>query len=271
MVPLTFLSDYGTQDEWVGVCHGVIARVAPDVRVIDITHGVPRHDARRGALLLRGALPFMPPGVHLAVVDPQVGATGPRARRAVALRAADGRLLVGPDNGLLLPAAESAGGVVEAVDVGRSPWRLEPVSATFHGRDVFAPVAARLAAGGVLAEAGDPLDPDELARLDLPEVRLEDGDLVAHALWVDAFGNVGLDATHRDLTEAGLRPGQRLALACGGRAATALYATTFADVPPGEALVYVDATRTLAVAVNRGSAAERLGLAPDAELRVRAA
>src|SRR4051794_4935824 len=145
MPVLTFLSDYGLLDEFVGICHGVIARLAPEVRVIDVSHGVARHDIRAGALALRGALPYTPPGVHLAVVDPEVGGR----RRAVALRCAqEDRILVGPDNGLLCLAAEAFGGVVEAVEIGRSPHRLEPVSATFHGRDIFAPVAARLAARG---------------------------------------------------------------------------------------------------------------------------
>jgi hypothetical protein len=123
---ITFLSDYGLVDEFVGICHGVIATICPEARVIDLTHGVPRHNVRAGGLILRGALPYMPAGVHLAVVDPDVGA----ARRAVALRLGDGRLLVGPDNGLLWLAAEAGGGVVEAVDIARSPFRLEPVSAT---------------------------------------------------------------------------------------------------------------------------------------------
>src|SRR5437660_9297243 len=137
---ITFLSDYGLDDHFVGVCHGVIATICPQARVIDITHGIARHDVRAGALALRSALPYVPVGVHLAVVDPDVGAQ----RRAVALRVSDERLLVGPDNGLLWLAADQAGGVVEAVDIARSPFRLEPVSATFHGRDIFAPVAARL-------------------------------------------------------------------------------------------------------------------------------
>src|SRR5438270_6807937 len=150
---IIFLSDYGLADEFVGICHGVIATICPEARVIDLTHGVERHDVRAGALILRGALPFVPAGVHLAVVDPDVGAK----RRAVALRLADGRQLVGPDNGLLWLAAEAGGGVVEAADIARSPLRLEPVSATFHGRDIFAPVAAHLAAGASLTQAGDPV------------------------------------------------------------------------------------------------------------------
>jgi hypothetical protein len=161
---ITFLSDYGLHDDFVGVCHGVIAMICPQARVIDITHGLPRQDVRAGAISLAGALPYTPQGVHLAVVDPDVGAQ----RRAVALRLADERVLVGPDNGLLWLAAEQSEGVVEAVDIARSPYRLEPVSATFHGRDIFAPVAARLAAGAPLAESGDPLDPTELVRLELP-------------------------------------------------------------------------------------------------------
>ena len=162
--PISFLSDYGLADEFVGVCHAVIATICPDAEVIDITHGIPRHDVRAGALVLRGAVPYLPAGPVLAVVDPEVGAE----RRAVAVRAGDGRLLVGPDNGLLSLAADVCGGVSEAVDIARSRFRLEPVSATFHGRDVFVPVGAQLAAGADLREAGEPLDPDELVALELP-------------------------------------------------------------------------------------------------------
>ena len=163
--PITFLSDYGLEDEFVGVVHAVIAHECPTARVIDLSHGVPRQSVLAGALMLARALPYAPPGVHLAVVDPEVGAR----RRAVALRTAlDDRLLVGPDNGLLLPAADRFGWVTEAVEISTSSWRLEPVSATFHGRDLFAPVAARLAAGEALADAGTPLDPEELVRLELP-------------------------------------------------------------------------------------------------------
>src|SRR5919202_6328851 len=129
---ITFLSDYGLADEFVGVVHGVIARICPEARVIDLGHGIPRQDVQAGALALARALPFVPAGVHLAVVDPEVGAR----RRAVALQVADeDRLLVGPDNGLLMPAAERFGGAIEAVEISASPWRLQPVSATFHGRD----------------------------------------------------------------------------------------------------------------------------------------
>ncbi|HEX4626264.1 MAG TPA: SAM-dependent chlorinase/fluorinase [Solirubrobacteraceae bacterium] len=266
---ITFLSDYGYEDDFVGVCHAVIAGIAPDVRIIDLAHGLPRHQVRPAALALRNALPYTPSGVHLAVVDPEVGAE----RRAVALRTAeDERLLVGPDNGLLALATARFGGAVEVVEIGRSKWRLDPVSHTFHGRDIFAPVAAWLAAGWPLAEAGDPLDPAELVGIELPRPRHEeDGTLIAHVLSVDRFGNAALNVSHEDLTESGLRLGHPVLIEAGaGRRRRAHYAVTFADVAPGELLVYEDAWRTLAVAVNRGNAARELALRPDSELRLRA-
>ncbi len=260
--PVTFLSDYGLDDDFVGVCHAVIQRVAPGAAIVDLTHGIPRHDVRTGALMLRRALPFCAPGVHLAVVDPEVGTR----RRAVALRTADdGRILVGPDNGLLSLAAARFGGIVEAVDISRSAHRLEPVSATFHGRDIFAPVAAALAAGAELGDSGDPLDADEVARLHMPLAHVEADALVAHAISFDRFGNVTLDVEHEEVTGAGLRLGATVAV----NGHEARYAGTFADVPPGELLVYEDAYRALALAVNRGSARELLGLELDTELTIR--
>ncbi len=261
---ITFLSDYGFGDHFVGVCHGVIAGICPRARIIDISHGVPRHDVRAGALMLVGAIPFMPAGVHLAVVDPEVGAQ----RRAVAVELGDGRLLVGPDNGLLIPVAEHCGGIVEAVEIAHSPFRLEPVSATFHGRDIFAPVAARLAGGAALAEAGAPLDPAELVGLGLPRSRREDGVLVAHALYVDRFGNVQLNVDHQDLAGTGLKLGYRVRLRTAAGEHQAQYARAFAEVDAGELLVYEDAERRLAVAISRGSAAAQLGIAVDDELRL---
>ncbi len=265
---ITFLSDYGLEDEFVGVCHGVIASVCPQARVIDLIHGVPRHDVRAGALILRASLGYLPVGVHLAVVDPGVG--GPR--RAVALRAADGRVLVGPDNGLLTPAADTAGGVVEAVDIGRSRYRLEPVSATFHGRDVFAPVAAHLAAGVPLAAVGEPLDSGGLLTLELPRARIEGGLLVAHAVQVDSFGNVALDAGQDEARAAGLEPGRRVEIELdAGGGVRAQVGRTFADVGTDELLVYVDARGRLALAVGQGDAARRLGITGDATVRIRSA
>jgi len=264
-VIVTLLTDYGPDDDFAGICHGVIASIAPDVRVIDLTHGIPRFDVRRGALALRDALPFVPVGVHVAIVDPQVGTE----RRGVALRTLEGRVFVGPDNGLLSLAAERAGGVDVAVDITRSPHRLEPVSATFHGRDLFAPVAAVLAAGAEIAEAGTPVDPAELQAIELPRASVEGDTLVAHVLYLDGFGNATLDAGHDDLAGSGLTLGRPVDLQVGARRLAATYTSTFADVDPGEAIVYEDAQRALALAINRGDAATTLGLAHDTEVRLR--
>jgi S-adenosylmethionine hydrolase len=264
-VILTLLTDYGHADEFVGVCHAVARRILPpDVPIVDLSHGVPRHDVRHGALTLRNALPYAPMGVHVAVVDPQVGTE----RRAVAVRCDDGRVLVGPDNGLLSLAWERSGGAVEAIDVSRSQHRLEPLSATFHGRDLFVPVAAHLAAGAELRDAGEPLAVEELEVLSLPQPQLEDGVALAHALLVDGYGNVGLDLTHEHMLATGLTIGTRADVACGDRTAVAIVVQTFADVPAGEMLVYEDAWGAVALAVNRGDAAAALGVARDAELRL---
>ncbi len=267
---ITFLSDYGQLDEFVGVCHGVMARRCPSARVIDLTHSVPRHDVRAGAVVLRSALPFLPAGVHLAVVDPGVSATGRYARRAVALRTVEqDHLLVGPDNGLLMPAAERLAGVAEAVDIGQSPERLEPVSRTFHGRDIFAPVAAALAAGAPLTAVGEELPVQELRRLGLPSAQVSDGVLTVHVLRSDTFGNLILDAADEQLAALGVTVGDTLMVSHAGAVRAARYSATFAEVTPGELLIYEDATRRVALAVNRGSAAELLGADADDELRVR--
>lgn len=264
---ITFLSDYGLSDEFVGVCHAVIATVCPEARVIDLTHGIPRHDVLAGAQVLAVSLPYAPAGVHLAVVDPDVGGQ----RRAVALELAEtGRVLVGPDNGLLAPAAAAFGGVVAAVEVSHSPLRLQPVSATFHGRDIFAPIAAHLAAGAALAEVGRPIDPAELVTPVLPTASLgTDGRLRAPVTLIDRFGNLQTVATHEHLEALGLRLGREVVLRLPtGEELSARYVRTFAEAPAGELIVYEDAARRLAVAVSHGSAAERLGLAPGDELRI---
>lgn len=263
---ITFLSDYGLLDEFVGVCHGVMARRCPSSRVIDLTHSIPRHDVRSGAIVLRSALPFLPAGVHLAVVDPGVGRV---ARRAIAIRTVEhDHLLVGPDNGLLMPAAERLAGVAEAVDIGESRERLEPVSRTFHGRDIFAPVAAALAAGEPLVNVGEPLEVSQLRRIGLPSAHLDGGVLTVHVLRSDTFGNLILDATNEQLLALGTMPGDTLTLSHAGAVRKVRYAATFAEVTPGELLIYEDATRMVALAVNRGSAAEMLGAGADDELTV---
>ena len=220
---------------------------------------------RSGALVLRRALPYFPPGVHLAVVDPEVGGE----RRAVAVRTAEeDRILVGPDNGLLALAIERFGGAVEAVDVARSPHRLEPTSATFHGRDLFAPVAAHLAAGAPLADAGDPIDADELTPLHTPSARRDETAASSPTRWPSTASATSCSTSSTPSWPArGCKLGHRVTI----NDELAHYATTFADVPPGELLLYEDAYRTLALAVNRGSAALHLGLDLDAEVHIRPA
>src|SRR5439155_23581920 len=183
---ITFLSDFGLQDDFVGTCHGVIKRIAPEVEILDITHGIEPQQVLQGAFVLANTLPYMPSGVHLAVVDPGVGSS----RRGIVLRSADERTFVGPDNGLLLPAAEQLGEVTGAWELANPAYRLDPVSFTFHGRDVFAPAAAYLANGLDTAELGPQLEPSELVRLPLPEAVMGESWVRAHVLVVGRFGIV---------------------------------------------------------------------------------
>ncbi len=254
---ISFTTDYGLADGFVAACHGMIARLAPAARVIDVTHLVPPGDVRRGAAVLAQTVPYLPAAVHLAVVDPGVGT----ARRAVALAAGDG-VLVGPDNGLLPDAAAALGGVRAAVELTNPGWLGARVSATFHGRDVFAPVAARLALGAPLADAGPAVDPDTLVRLPVPLVRPEADGFTAEVLTVDHFGNVQLAAPAALLAPL---PG---ALRVAHRAA--VHGRTFGDAPPGALVVHVDSAGLVAVAVNGGRAADLLAVAPGDRLRVTA-
>lgn len=266
---ISFLSDYGLRDEFVGVCHGVIARRCAKARVIDITHQIPPYDVLAGARTLRDSIRFLPAGVHLAVVDPGVGAGGAMERRAVALRTAhEGHWLVGPDNGLLAPAAQALGGVALALDIGSSPERLSPVSATFHGRDIFAPVAAALADGA--ESVGEPLDPRTLKGLPLPEAEIVEGALVAHVVGVDRFGNLALDASRGRLDQIGVALAMEAVIEADGVYGTATLGRTFADVPPGAMLIYEDARESVALAINEGSAAQSLGLSLGDRLTVEA-
>jgi S-adenosyl-L-methionine hydrolase (adenosine-forming) len=265
--PITFLSDYGYEDEFAGVCRAVIAQIVPGAPVIDLTHGIARQDVRQGAIALANALPSCPPGVHLAVVDPGVGS----ARRAVAVAASEARFLVGPDNGLLSRALDRLGGPLGAVELSRSPFRLEPVSATFHGRDLFAPVAAHLSLGARLEEAGEPIDPGSLATLELPAPRVSAEGVVANAIHTDRYGNVMLNLDGSMLAGGPLREGHRLEVRAPDGRFEALWARTFADVPAGELLLFEDSSGAMALAVSGGSAAGLLDLEPDREVILRPA
>jgi S-adenosylmethionine hydrolase len=261
---VTFLTDFGLQDDFVGTCHGVIKRIAPEAEILDITHGIRPGAVLQGALVHANALPYMPPGVHLAVVDPGVGGT----RRPLALQDGEGRFHVGPDNGLLLPAADQFGGVVAVHELANPDYSIQPVSRTFHGRDLFAPAAAHLAHGVALQELGPPLDPGELVRLDLPEPEIGHTRIRATVLGVDRFGNVALNVTRDHLDGAGVVPGTRIELVSRGERYYAVRARTFGDGSPGDLLLYEDSYRNVAVAVSRGSAADLLRTREGNELLI---
>jgi S-adenosyl-L-methionine hydrolase (adenosine-forming) len=261
---ITFLTDFGLQDDFVGTCHGVIKRIAPEAQIIDITHGIPLAAVLQGALVLANTVPYMPEGIHLAVVDPGVG--GPR--RPLALRDAGGRLYVGPDNGLLIPAAEKQGGIAEAHELANPEYALPVVSRTFHGRDLFAPAAAHLARGVALGELGPPIAPDALVPLDLPQPELGANRIRATVLYVDAFGNVQLNLMREHLEQVGVVPGTKVELALGPDRYYATATRTFGDARPGDIVLYEDAYRNVAIAINRGNAAQMFALTPGQELRI---
>ncbi|WP_238016159.1 SAM-dependent chlorinase/fluorinase [Dactylosporangium sp. AC04546] len=240
---ISFTTDYGLEDGFVAACHGVIAQLAPSARIIDVTHLIPPGDIRRASLVLAQTVPSLPAAVHLAVVDPGVGT----ARRPIAIRTNEGHYLVGPDNGLLVPAAEALGGTSTAVHLTNSAWFCGTVSATFHGRDIFAPVAARLARGDDLSTAGEAID--DLEQPAKPYVERTNSGIIAEVLTVDRFGNVQLATTaDADVTGVNGQPARS--------------GNTFGAVEPGELVVVTDSAGYLSVAVNRGSAAERLNLKP---------
>ncbi len=260
---ITFLSDFGLKDDFVGTCHGVMKTIAPDAQIIDITHGIPAQAVLEGALVLANTIPYMPVGVHLAVVDPGVG--GPR--RPLALRDEAGRLFVGPDNGLLLPAASRAG-IAAAHELANPEYALESVSRTFHGRDLFSPAAAHLANGVPLEELGPPLHPEALVSLEVPEPASENGVLLATFLYVDSFGNIALNLTRADVDELGIASGTKLELEHAGERYYAVMARTFADARPGDVILYEDSYGNMSVAISRGSAGRMLHAAPGQRIRI---
>jgi len=263
---ICFLSDFGLQDDFVGTCHGVLARIAPDARVIDVTHGIPATAVLQGAHVLASTLPYMPVGVHLAVVDPGVGGV----RRPVALADRDGHLFVGPDNGLLLPAAERAG-IADVRELANPAYALDSISRTFHGRDLFAPAAAHLANGLPLAELGPPLDPDALVRPDLPQPRFSGDRIDAMMLYVDSFGNIALNLTRDHADGAGIVPGTQVELDLSGERYFAVAARTFADARRGDIILYEDSYRNMSIAISGGNAAQLLHASPGQSVRIRIA
>ena len=262
---VTFLSDFGLQDDFVGTCHGVIKRIAPDVQIIDITHGIAPQHVLQATLALANTTPYMPEGVHLAVVDPGVGG----ARRPLALRSGDGRLFVGPDNGLLVPAAEQQGGIEAAHELANPSYALDSVSRTFHGRDLFAPAAAYLATGVAIDELGPPLAVDALARLEIPKPEIGENGIRSTVLYIDRFGNVQLNLTRAHLEQAEVTPGTTVEIELGLERYYAVAARAFADARKGDVILYEDSYRNIALALSGGNAAELFGVGPGQEVRIR--
>jgi S-adenosyl-L-methionine hydrolase (adenosine-forming) len=242
----------------------VIKRIAPDVEVIDITHGIPRQRVLQGALVLASTVPYMPVGVHVAIVDPGVGSE----RKPVALRGSDERLYVGPDNGLLLVAADRLGGVTEAVEIAEAAYMLDRISHTFHGRDIFSPAAAHLASGVELGKLGPALDPAALHRLEVPEPSVGEARIRATVLYIDRYGNVQLNLTADHLTRVGIVPGSRVEVEVGFERYFASAARTFAEARTGDIVLYEDAYANIALAINHGDAARMFSVRVGDELRL---
>jgi S-adenosylmethionine hydrolase len=263
MRPVCFLSDFGLADDFVGTCKGVMLRIAPGLPIVDLTHAVPGFAVEAGAEILEHATRYMPAdAVYLAVVDPGVG-TG---RRELALRTGDGALLVGPDNGLLVPAAESLGGVSAAVALNDERYHLKPISNTFHGRDVFAPTAAYLAAGAELSELGEPVDPSSLVRLDPPGALADSEEgFVSRILAIDRFGNARLSIAQE---ESGLEYGDDLRVDVGDGSMSVRYVETFGSAKAGELVLVPDSHWRLSLAINKGNAARALALGIGGKVRL---
>lgn len=268
---ITFLTDFGP-DAAAAICRGVMLSIARDAQIVDISHAVRKYAVRDGAFLLWIALPSMPIGVHVGVVDPGVGT----ARRPIGIRAGRGDVLIGPDNGLLAAAAVRLGGIVEARALENAAWMLPRVSATFHGRDVFAPMAAHLAVGGAFEEVGPPIDVATLARISFPDVVVADGGLETGVVYIDSFGNLRLAGLPSDLASAigPLEPGRRVRVEFAGvHGSDAIvevvpWVRTFGEVASGEPLLYEDSFGELAYADNQASVATRLGIEVDRPVRI---
>ncbi|HEU4321389.1 MAG TPA: SAM-dependent chlorinase/fluorinase [Acidimicrobiia bacterium] len=256
-LPVSFLSDFGHTDEFVGVVHGVLAKLAPDSRVIDVGHGFPRGNVRAAALALSRAIQYLPEGVCLAVVDPGVGTS----RRAIAAATPWGHF-VGPDNGLLSPAVAMVGGASAIVSIENPDAMIPSAGQTFHGRDVFAPAAALLASGdATLEDLGPEVGGDEVVPLLLPLTETEGGMVSGEAWWVDAFGNVQTNVSPEELDAVGVVPGETMTVKVGSTIHSIPWVTSYGDVAEGDALVHVDSVGLLALAVRGGSASEDLNLA----------
>ena len=251
---ITFLSDYGLEDEFVGVCNGVMLRIAPGIQVVHVHHNILRQDIRHGAIVLQQSVNYLPDSVHLAVVDPSVGSK----RRAIVIESVWGEVFVGPDNGLLIPAAEACGGIKQAFEITDKRFMLTPVSRTFQGRDVFAPAAAHVANGVDPIEMGPSIAPTDLVQLEIPDAWVHDDHLHAEVLQVDRFGNLQLNVAAGTLDELGLVGNGHLEVRLEGHRLNVPMGTTFADVQAGDFVLIEDSYRHISLAINKGDAAARL-------------
>jgi S-adenosylmethionine hydrolase len=253
---IVFLSDFGYRNEWVGICHAVMNRIAPESQIVDLSHGVPPLDVRNGALLLVDSLQYLPAdAVLLAIVDPSVGRD-----RDLAFEAADGRLVVGPDNGLLAPTAAALGGVARAVEITSPDVVLTPISPSFHARDVLAPAAAHLASGKTLEELGPAVEAGSLEHMAIPEPTVEHGKIECEVLDLNRFGNVLLNVREADLAASGLGEDGTVRIDATSGGARARCVSTYADVESGEWGLIVDPRGwALVIRGNPANAAEGLG------------
>lgn len=259
---ISFLSDFGHADEFVGVVHSVIRSIAPEVTVIDVTHGIRPHDVRAGALALARSVEYLCPGVVLGVVDPGVGTN----RKAVAIEVGEGAsVLVGPDNGLLASAVAMVGGASRAVELANTEYQLPKLGSTFDGRDVFAPAAAHIASGVALTEFGDQIGPASLMPGLLPVIGVEDDALIVEVLWIDHFGNVQLNVSVDDLVDWG----DPFELAIDKHRETIARRDAYRHIGTGEVGAVVDSSGLISLAVNGASAADKLGISGGDELRIR--
>lgn len=267
-----FLTDFGL-DGAAAICRGVMLSIAREAQIVDISHTVAKYAIRDGAYLLATAVPWLPVGVHVAVVDPGVGTD----RRPVALLTARGDVLVGPDNGLLLPAARRLGGMTEARAIENRSWLLPATSATFHGRDIFAPAAAHLAIGAPFADVGPEVDRATLVELDTATATASEGHLATEVAYVDSFGNLRLAGGVADLAVAlgPVEPGTRLEATLTADSEEERIAMrwsgTFGETRAGELLLYEDSNGALAIAESSGNAARRLGVGSGARIGIRRA
>lgn len=252
---VTFTSDYGLEDEFVGVCRGVMLNIAPELKVVDVHHNVLRQDVRHGAVVLEQSIDYLPVATHLAVVDPGVGSN----RKAVAIVSSSGSVFVGPDNGLLLPAAESRGARVEAAyELANESFLLTPISQTFQGRDIFAPAAAHVADGVDPKELGPVVAPADLVRLEMPEAWVHDDHLHGEVLQVDRFGNLQFNFDRTHLAKVGLHDRSRLEVRMEGHRLQVTFGSTFAEVDNGEFVLIEDSYGKVSLAVNKGDAGAKL-------------